>query len=98
MSLALWDFTRESLTLWAEKAGFYGDGHPVRDRRKYIALAGIVHDLPSRLVAAGISAEVTNMLTNSVQLDAERLRLSFRGGWSWESVRVERESHRQAYA
>ncbi len=29
---------------------------------------------------------------------AERLRLSFRGGWSWESVRVERESRRQAYA
>ncbi len=75
----------------------YGNGDPVRARRKYIALAGIVRDLPARLAAAGISAEVADILTSSVHLDAERLRLSFRGGWSWESVRVERESHRQAY-
>jgi hypothetical protein len=63
-----------------------------------IALAGIVRDLPARLVAAGISAEVTNILMSSVQQDAERLRLSLRERWSRESVCVERESHRQAYA
>jgi len=75
----------------------YRRGDPVRGRRKYIALAGIVHNLPARLGAAGIAAGVINILTSSVRVDAERLRLSLGGGRSWQSVRVERENHRQAY-
>jgi glycosyltransferase involved in cell wall biosynthesis len=75
----------------------YRRGDPVRGRRKYIALAGIVHNLPPRLVAAGIAADVINILTSSVHVDAERLRLSLGGGRSWQSVRIERETYRQAY-
>jgi len=75
----------------------YSRGDSTRGKRKYTALACIVRDLPTRLAAAGIPAEVASILTSSVHLDAERLRLTLGGGWPWQSVRVERESQRQAY-
>jgi hypothetical protein len=75
----------------------YQGSDPVRGRRKYTALAGIVRELPTRLAAAGIAPEVTDILTRSVYLDAERLRLSLGGGWPWETVRIEREFHKQTY-
>ena len=61
-------------------------------------MAGIVRDLAARLVVAGISAEVTNILTGFVQQDAERLRLSLRERWPRKSICVERESHCQPHA
>src|SRR5260370_11967199 len=70
----------------------YGNGDPVRARRKYIALAGIVRDLPARLVAAGISAEVADILTSSVHLDAQRLILSFRVGCAWGPAPLDPQS------
>ena len=75
----------------------YQGSDPVRGRRKYIALAGIVRELPARLAAASIAPEVTDILTSSVHLDVERLRLSLDGGWPWETVRIEREFYRQSY-
>ncbi len=45
-----------------------------------------------------VSKEMTNILTISVHLYAERLRLFFGGGWSWEFFRIERELHPKAYA
>jgi len=56
-----------------------------------------VRELPARLAAASIAPEVTDILTSSVHLDVERLRLSLDGGWPWETVRIEREFHRQSY-
>jgi glycosyltransferase involved in cell wall biosynthesis len=70
---------------------------PIKARRKYDALACIVRDLPARLVAARIPGEVIDSLTTTVRLDADRLRLSLGDGWSWETVRVERQGFRQAY-
>jgi hypothetical protein len=75
----------------------FAEWDAVRARRKYTALAGIVRELPPRLAVAGISSEVTGILTRSVQLDAARLRLSLGEGWPWETVRVERESCQQVY-
>lgn len=66
-------------------------------KRKYGSLATIARELPARLAAAGIADEVAEILTNSVNLDAVRLRLSLGEGWFWETVKVEREAYRQAY-
>lgn len=65
--------------------------------RKYDSLASIVSDLPPRLRKAGVPEEVIRVLTDSVRLDTDRLRLSLGEGWPWETVRVEREANRQAY-
>ncbi|HVS88675.1 MAG TPA: glycosyltransferase [Candidatus Acidoferrum sp.] len=66
-------------------------------KRKYGSLATIARELPARLAAAGIADEVAEILTNSVNLDAVRLRLSMGEGWSWETVKAEREAYRQSY-
>jgi glycosyltransferase involved in cell wall biosynthesis len=66
-------------------------------KRKHGSLATIARELPARLAAAGIADEVVEILIDSVNLDAVRLRLSLGEGWPWETVKVEREAYRQAY-
>lgn len=75
----------------------FDEWNPAKVKRKYDSLACIVSDLPSRLQKAGVPEEVIRVLTASVRLDTDRLRLSLGEGWPWESVRVEREAHRQTY-
>jgi glycosyltransferase involved in cell wall biosynthesis len=68
---------------------------PLKARTKHDALATIVNELPSRLLAAGIPATVTQILTEADRLDAERIRLSLGEGWPWETVRIEHEMFRR---
>jgi glycosyl transferase family 2 len=67
-------------------------------KRKHESLSCLVNELPSRLQKAGVAEKVIRTLTDCVRLDTERLRLSLGNGWPWETVRVEREANRQAYA
>jgi glycosyltransferase involved in cell wall biosynthesis len=75
----------------------FSEWNTEKAKRKYGSLATIARELPARLAAAGIADEVAEILTNAVNLDAVRLRLSLGEGWPWETVKVEREAYRQAY-
>ena len=75
----------------------FSEWHAERVRRKFKSLACIMRDLPPRLLKAGISAQVVDILSAPVRIDAERLRLSLGEGWPWETVKVEREANRQTY-
>jgi glycosyltransferase involved in cell wall biosynthesis len=75
----------------------FSEWNTEKAKRKYGSLATIARELPARLAAAGIPDEVAEILTNSVNLDAVRLRLSLGEGWPWETVKVEREAYQQAY-
>lgn len=66
-------------------------------KRKFESLACILGDLPPRLLEAGIQAQVVDILSAPVRMDAERLRLSLGKGWPWESVKIERAAFREAY-
>lgn len=70
---------------------------PLKGRIKHDALATIVRELPPRLSAAGISPDVTKILTEADRLDAERIRLSLGEGWPWETIRIEHETFRRNY-
>lgn len=65
--------------------------------RKYDSLACILRESPRRLKNAGVNEEVIRILTDSVKIDAERLRLALGEGWPWETVKIERAAYRQAY-
>lgn len=73
----------------------FSEWNEKKARRKLASLACILRDLPPRLLAAGISTQVVEILGEPVSIDAERLRLSLGDGWPWESVKVERTAYRE---
>jgi len=75
----------------------FTEWNPAKTSRKYGALACILRELPARLEKAGIKPEVIRTLTDGMRIDTERTRLSLGLGWPWETVKIEREAHRQAY-
>ena len=75
----------------------FDEWNAAKAKRKYDSLACIVNNLPPRLRKAGVPEEAIRVLTDSVRLDTDRLRLSLGEGWPWETVRVEREANHQAY-
>jgi hypothetical protein len=75
----------------------FGGWNPAKARRKFDSLECILRELPPRLETAGIGKDVIRILTDCVHVDTERLRLSLGEGWPWDTVRIEREAHRQAY-
>jgi len=70
---------------------------PVKFRRKYNVLAALLRTLPPRLAEFGVSGEVIRTMLEAPWAEAERIRLSLDGGWSWQTFRVERASYRMAY-
>lgn len=75
----------------------FDEWNTAKAKRKHDSLACIVSELPSRLQNEGVSEEVIRILTDCVRLDTDRLRLALGDGWSWETVKVEREANRKAY-
>lgn len=75
----------------------FDEWNTAKAKRKHDSLACIVSELPFRLQNAGVPEEVIRILTDCVRLDTDRLRLALGDGWSWETVKVEREANRQAY-
>jgi glycosyltransferase involved in cell wall biosynthesis len=75
----------------------FAERDPARERVRHDVVAGIERELPSRLLAAGVSPQVAQILIISTHIDAERGRLALSGGWSWETVAVEREAFRESY-
>jgi glycosyltransferase involved in cell wall biosynthesis len=83
--------------LHSENLFHFAEPDPVRGRVRHDVLAGIEREIPSRLFAAGVSPEVVEILTTSIHIDAERMRLALSGGWPWETVAIERAAFREGY-
>jgi Glycosyl transferase family 2 len=58
----------------------FGDYDPVRLKQKYLALAALADELPTRLRALGVSEESADKVVQNTALDARRLGLVTRGG------------------
>jgi glycosyltransferase involved in cell wall biosynthesis len=72
---------------------FQFQGHdPVRMRRKSQALSELIYALPSLLARLGVAADVREKVIEPIWVDAERLRLTLDGGWSWETFCVEKKA------
>lgn len=75
----------------------FSEWHVGKAKRMFESLACILRDLPPRLLAAGVPAEVVDILRTPVSIDTERLRLSLGEGWPWETVKVERAAYREVF-
>jgi glycosyltransferase involved in cell wall biosynthesis len=63
-------------------------------RRKYEVTAALVTALKDRLRQENIPAEIAEALVETVQTEADLLRLSIEPCWPWETIRVELENFR----
>lgn len=62
---------------------------PQRIRNKQIVLAELARCLGSRLPGFGVNDQTTAIIVESIQADANQLRLMLDGGWPWETVKTE---------
>lgn len=62
---------------------------PQRIRNKQIVLAELVRCLGSQLLALEVKDKTIAAVIESIQADANQLRLMLDGGWPWETVRTE---------
>jgi hypothetical protein len=60
-----------------------------RVRRKQQSIAELARRLRERLLEIGASAEVVHTVVDSIQVEADQLRLSVDGGAPWETVKTE---------
>jgi glycosyltransferase involved in cell wall biosynthesis len=58
-------------------------------RRKQAVLASLASTLRRKLLADGLSEDVTHILTTVIQVEADQLRLMVDGGWPLETARTE---------
>jgi len=68
-----------------------------RLRRKQAVLAELARTLVLRLQAFGVDPAAIGAIAESVQLEANQLRLQVDGGWSWETVETEWKTYRISY-
>ena len=66
-------------------------------RCKHAVLAALLHTLPQRLTALGVSREVAETVLEPIRVDAARIRLGLDGGSPFETFQVERAAYRLAY-
>jgi glycosyltransferase involved in cell wall biosynthesis len=64
---------------------------------RYQLLCGLLESLPARLRNLGISDDAISAFLDFDRTDAKRLKLLVRGGWPWETYRIEKRSFRQTY-
>jgi hypothetical protein len=62
---------------------------PRRERTKQESLAALAHSLDARLNEFGIEQGVRDEIIGITRREADRLRLTLDGGWSWETVKTE---------
>ncbi|MCU1343651.1 MAG: glucosyl transferase [Candidatus Acidoferrum typicum] len=70
----------------------YGTFDLGKAKRKSDALGCLISQLADRLEDFGISLEIIDALLENRRVEAERLRLSVRGGCPWETFRVEQQA------
>jgi glycosyltransferase involved in cell wall biosynthesis len=76
-----------------QMSGFQEDGM----RRKSNVLACLARELDPRLRERGLAAEVVEIVTQAVAVEADQLRLMADGGYPWETVRTELTMYRVLY-
>ena len=62
--------------------------------RKQQYIAQLARSLRERLTDIGTSAEVVDIVVESVQVEADQLRLTVERGWPWETVKTELAMYR----
>ena len=88
---------REPLTFYRlhETNAFQiSDGNVELLRRKHKVLAALGESLEAKLSEHGIAPEVSRIVVESVQMEAELIRLTIENGWPWETVRTELRNYR----
>ena len=75
----------------------FSEQDPRRQQRRSVSLDCLAKMLPPLLSAAGVAPAIVESLSVSNWIDSTRSRLALWGGWSWETVRVERKAFCGAY-
>ena len=70
---------------------------PKRLNRKRAVMAELAEIFPRRLAELGAEPEAIDEIVESVQLEADQLRLQIDGGWPWETVETEWKLYRMWY-
>lgn len=92
---------REPLTFYRLHEGNLfqvSDGNTEALRRKWMVLDALAKSLRERFNEMGIEGQVTRTVVESVETDADLIRLSIAGGYPWETVRTELRNYRIAHA
>jgi glycosyltransferase involved in cell wall biosynthesis len=63
-------------------------------RRKYEVISSLAVSLKARLQKENISPEIVKTIVESVQTEADLLRISLEPCWPWETIRVELQNFR----
>lgn len=66
-------------------------------RRRYLLERGLLENLPTRLLRAGLSEEIVSAVLECERVDSQRLRLILEGGKPLDTFRVERADFYIAY-
>jgi glycosyltransferase involved in cell wall biosynthesis len=67
-------------------------------RKKHQSIAELARCLGERLESIGTSAEVVDTVVDSIQVEADQLRLSVDGGAPWETVKAELAMYRMLHS
>ncbi|MGC1616616.1 MAG: glycosyltransferase [Candidatus Acidiferrum sp.] len=67
-------------------------------RKKHESIAELARCLSERLESMGTNAEVRHTVVDSIQVEADQLRLSADGGAPWETVRTELAMYRMLHS
>jgi glycosyltransferase involved in cell wall biosynthesis len=71
-----------------------GDGNKIAIRRKYDVIRALHGALCQRFAEERVQADIANAILESVQTEADLLRLSLDGGSPFETIRVELRNYR----
>jgi glycosyltransferase involved in cell wall biosynthesis len=88
---------RESLTFYRLHRGNafqVADGNKEALRRKQRVLEALAKSLTAKLEEQKVEEHITRILAESIETEAELIRLSLDRGWPWETVRTEVSNYR----
>lgn len=92
---------REALTFYRLHGGNafqLGNGDMEALRRKAGVLAALLESLEQRLREAAVPAGVAKLVLESLETEADLLRLAARGGFPWETISAELRNYRIAHS
>jgi hypothetical protein len=88
---------REPLTIYRlhETNAFQvQDGNVTALRRKQMVLASLAKSLETKLAELGVDDGVSQTMVETIETDADLLRLSIDGGFPWETIQTELRNYR----
>jgi glycosyltransferase involved in cell wall biosynthesis len=92
---------KEPLTCYRLHAGNlyqFSEFNEAKVERKWRSLECLARDLPPRLIEAGVSPGVVQLLTAPNWINATRSRLALGHGHAWETAQIEHAAFRQIYS